>query len=153
VTGRSLLRPAIFGVFDGLTSLIGVLIGMSRHPALILTAAIGLAVAGCVGMAAGEWLSDNDTGLGAAAVIGVATGTGTLLPALPFAALPPVPAAWSCGVITVGLGAAITASRARQPVNGKPRGAGRAAAETFGVLLVASAAVAACTLLTPAASL
>ena len=132
----ALLAPAIFGGFDGATSVVGVLLTLTGHPAQILPTALGLAVAGGVGMAAGSWLSaDSEAGLREALVIGAATAAGTLLPALPYLLLAGATAMACSGLLLGLLGAAITAVRARD------RSAVRAVAETYGVLIAVCAAV------------
>ena len=141
----ALLAPAIFGAFDGSTSVVGVLLTLTGHPEQIIPTALGLAVAGGVGMAAGAWLSDDDdAGPTEAAVIGVATAVGTVLPALPYAVLSGT-AAIACSVLVLLLlGAAITWVRARD------RSLRRAAAETYGVLAAVCVAVSLCSVLTGA---
>jgi VIT1/CCC1 family predicted Fe2+/Mn2+ transporter len=137
------MRPAVFGSFDGLTAILGVLLSLSHQPRLILPAALGLAVAEGVGMCAGEWLSDSDSGFGAAAVIGLATAAGSILPAFPYALLPRGMAVAVSVAVFALMGTAISAARARE------RGWVRSLIETFGVLVVALVAVVVCELLTP----
>ncbi|NUQ95302.1 MAG: hypothetical protein HOY79_01625 [Streptomyces sp.] len=142
----ALLSPAIFGSFDGATSVVGVLLTLIGHPEQIMPTSLGLAAAGGVGMAAGSWLSQNtNAGPVEAVAIGGATAVGTLLPALPYLALAGMAAIVASAVILVLLGAGITAVRARN------RSALRAAAETYGVLLAVCAAVALCALATGSA--
>lgn len=142
----ALLAPAVFGGFDGATSVVGVLLTLTGRPGQILPTTLGLAVAGGVGMAAGSWLSaDSDAGPREALVIGAATAVGTLLPALPYALLAGAAAMVCSGLLLVLLGAGITAVRACD------RSLGRAAAETYGVLFAVSAAVAAAAVATGAA--
>lgn len=141
---KTLLSPAVFGVFDGSTSSVGVLLTslhMTGHAILIVC--FGLAVAGGVGMMAGSWLSeDRSGGLVQAAAIGTATLIGTMLPALPYA--------WSSGnsalvgssVILFLIGALITVVRSRTA------SVLRAAAETYGVLTAVCVAVGVCALVT-----
>lgn len=141
----AVLSPAVFGSFDGATSVIGVLLTLAGHPGQVLPTAFGLAVAGGVGMAAGQWLSaDTDAGPSDAVVIGAATAGGTVVPALPYALLTGAAAIGASAAVLVLLGAAITAVRAHDPA----RTWRRAAAETYGVLLAVCAAVAVCTLAT-----
>ena len=144
---RDLLSPAVFGASDGATSLVGVLLTLTGHPQQIVPAALGLAVAGGVGMAAGSWLSrDSGAGLAASGVIGVATAVGTLLPALPYALWSGGTAMAASGGVLVALGTVITAVRART----EPWW--RSAAETYGVLLAVCVAVGACALALPGSS-
>lgn len=141
----ALLSPAIFGGFDGATSVVGVLLTLTGHPGQVVPAALGLAAAGGVGMAAGSWLSaDTEAGPVEALVIGGATAVGTLLPAVPYMVLAGAAAIVASAVILVLLGAAITFVRARD------RSPMRAAAETYGVLAAVCLAVALCALATGA---
>lgn len=140
---HALLAPAIFGGFDGSTSVVGVLLTLTGHPEQIIPTALGLAVAGGVGMAAGAWLSDDeDAGPAEAAAIGIATAVGTMLPALPYAAMSGPAAVVCSALILILLGAAITRVRARD------RSLRRAAVETYGVLAAVCVAVSLCSLLT-----
>lgn len=144
---RTLLSPAVFGAFDGATSVVGALLTLTGHPAQILPTAFGLAVAGGVGMAAGQWLSaDADAGPSDAAVIGAATAVGTVLPALPYALLTGWSAIAASAAVLAAFGAVITAVRAHDP----GRTWARAAAETYGVLFAVCVAVAVCTIATGA---
>ncbi len=87
---REELREAIFGSFDGLTSVLGVITGAlaagAATGAHILGPAIGLAVAATLGMAAGRYLEDpvGQRRLHLAVVMGVFTMLGSSLPAVPF---------------------------------------------------------------------
>lgn len=141
----SLLSPAVFGAFDGATSVVGVLLTLAGHSGQIVPAALGLAVAGGVGMCAGSWLSDDDAGPAEAVAIGVATAVGTVLPALPYMVLTGTAAMACSAIVLVLLGAVITLVRARD------RSLRRAAAETYGVLIAVCAAVAVCAVATGAA--
>lgn len=140
-----LMRPAIFGVFDGSTSVLSILLAYRHLDALIFPGALALGAVGAVGMAAGEYLSDDsDSGIGASVAIGVATGVGTVAPAVPYLWLHGV---WAAGVallVLAALGALIAGVRAKR--HRWPR----ALAETYGVLLVASGAAVVCTLAVPA---
>ena len=134
----------MFGVFDGSTSSVGVLltsVGSTSRQVLIVC--LGLAVAGGVGMAAGSWLSrDNEAGLPQAAMIGAATLAGTMAPVLPYLWWTGHSALIGSGVILFLIGAIITAVRSRRET------LLRACAETFGVLTAVCLAVGACALAT-----
>jgi VIT1/CCC1 family predicted Fe2+/Mn2+ transporter len=84
------LRETVFGMFDGLTSALGVIAGLivagAHSGPKILAAALGLAVAACCGMGAGQYLSDTRHSLRLAAVMAAATLLGSIAPALPFLA-------------------------------------------------------------------
>lgn len=140
---RRWLRPGVFGAADGLTCALGAILSLSGHPGLIVRTAVALAAAECVGMAAGEWLSDSDEGLGSSAVIGVATGVGGLVPALPYAFLGGL---WAVvGSVLVFLACAGLISLVRR----SERGWGRALVETYGVLAAVALAVWLSQLITP----
>jgi VIT1/CCC1 family predicted Fe2+/Mn2+ transporter len=142
---RSLTRPALLGAFDGLVCFLGVELGLLTHPALILTAAIGVGAAEMVGMAGGEWLSESRNGFGPSAVIGVATGAGAVIPALPYALMPGWYArGWSAALVLAITGL-IAWKRGQQGTRSLPL----ASAESYGILLAAAAAVAICVHFTP----
>jgi VIT1/CCC1 family predicted Fe2+/Mn2+ transporter len=82
---RSWTRPAVFGASDGMMSILGVVFYLGAHAGLILPAAAIGGVSSALSMAAGEWLSTSDNGLGASLVMGGATGVGAVVPALPYA--------------------------------------------------------------------
>jgi VIT family len=140
---RSLLRPAVFGAADGLTCALGAILSLAGHPELVLRTAVALAAAECVGMAAGEWLSQSSSGFQASAVIGLATGVGGALPALPYAWFAGGTAAWLSVAVFAVCAGLIAWARAGE------RGWLRAAAETYGVLAVVAVAVAASQLAMP----
>jgi VIT1/CCC1 family predicted Fe2+/Mn2+ transporter len=132
---KLLLPPAVFGMADGLTCALGAILSLSGHADLVFPTAAAVAAAECVGMAAGEWLSDSQHGLGASAVIGIATGVGGLLPAVPYAVLRgPWAVAASVLVFTVCAGLIAVVRRSE-------RGLGRALLETYGVLAAVAVAV------------
>jgi VIT1/CCC1 family predicted Fe2+/Mn2+ transporter len=98
-------RQAVFGSFDGLTSAIGVITGLivagTHSGSRILAASLGLAVAATVGMGAGEYLSDESRSVRRAVVMGAATLTGSMLPALPFAFGDGTSQLVACGALTL----------------------------------------------------
>lgn len=145
MTEHTWVRPAVFGAFDGLTSSLGVLLALASHPHLVLPAAVGVGTAEMVGMAAGQWQSDSDDGLGAAVVIGVATGAGCVLPAVPFAVLSSGPASVASAVLVLAVTAAIARLRA-------DRGRVRAAVESYAILAATAVVVLLVHLLTPGGS-
>lgn len=140
-----LMRPAVFGIFDGSTSVLSILLAYRHLDGLIFPGALALGAVGAVGMAAGEYLSDDtDSGLGASAVIGVATGLGTVAPAVPYLLFHGGAATMAALAVLLGIGVLIASVRARR------HSWLRALAETYGVLFIASAAAVACTLAVPA---
>lgn len=131
---RALARPAVFGLADGLMSMLGVVLYLAGHQALVFPAALSGGISSALSMAAGEWLSDSDTGLGAALVMGASAGTGAILPAVPYAVSPGPAAVAESVVICLLIGFVVALLRPR-------RSFPMAAAETFGVLLAIFAAV------------
>jgi VIT1/CCC1 family predicted Fe2+/Mn2+ transporter len=138
----SLARPAVFGLADGLMSMLGVVLYLTGHPHLIFPAALSGGISSALSMAGGEWLSDSDNGLGASCVMGAATGAGAILPAIPYALTTGV-AAITCSVtICVLIGVLVAYLRPN-------RGRYLALTETFGVLGVIFAVVLACGVFLP----
>jgi len=130
------LGEAIFGAFDGMTSLLGVIAGAlvtGTEHVLVVTAA-GLAVAATVSMAGGEYLSDTGSA-GArrrrAAIMGLATFIGSFLPVIPYLFLARTPATAASAAVTLLM--AVGIAQARVP----KQGALAAYAQTFGILIVA----------------
>jgi VIT1/CCC1 family predicted Fe2+/Mn2+ transporter len=136
---RELAAPAVFGAFDGLTCALGVLLPLlaAGDPHLAFRASLGVGLAEAVGMAAGSWLSSSGDGLAGSAVIGVATGLGAVLPAVPLVLWPSDTGRAGALVIVAALAVLIGIVRA----HGTGRGRWRALAETAAVLLLAAAAV------------
>lgn len=105
-------NEASFGLFDGLVSVIGVIVGLMAGPAkLIVRAAVGLAAASTVSMAMGEWLGDAKRSWKRALVMGAATLIGTLLPIGPFLFFSKMTAVITSSVITLGTAAYIAEQR------------------------------------------
>lgn len=142
MTDRSWVSPAVFGAFDGLTSSLGVLLALAGHPHIVLPTAVGVGTAEMVGMAAGQWQSDSKDGPGAAVVIGIATGAGCVLPAAPFAVLPPGAASVASAVLVLAITAAIARLRAG-------RGRVRTVVESYAILAATAVVVLLVHLLTP----
>lgn len=125
-----LTRPAIFGGFDGTSSLLGVVVYLLiNHPSLILPAALAGAISSALSMGAGEWLSDSENGFSASLMMAVATFTGAILPAVPFAFGHGPAEVADSAVIVALIGIAVAAMRPQ-------RGLGLAMFETFGLLVV-----------------
>lgn len=138
LTAGSAVGRAIFGAADGLTSLTGVLAGLlAAHAtsAAILAVTGGGAVAAAVGMASGDYLGGATPRL--AAVMGVATLAGSLIPALPVALLPGPLGIALAGLLVLAIAVAIAEVRAAD------RGRVHAYAVTSSILLAASALAAA----------
>jgi len=93
-------------------------------------------------MAGGEWLSDSDSGFGASAVMGAATFTGAILPALPFT--------FARGPEAVGLSVLLCIAVATVVACLRPnRGPGLALLETLGLLAAVALVVTVCALVLP----
>lgn len=127
--GSPLLRPSIFGAYDGLTVVLGVLLSLTGHPELVFPTALGVAIAEGVGMTAGEWLSNDQSTPLIAGVMGGAVLIGGVAPAVPWLWLRGWPALVLSVVILVGIGAVIAWLR-------NDRGSALALVETYGVLAV-----------------
>ena len=126
---------AIFGCFDGATSLVGVLAGLlatQAGPAVILAACLGLAVSSAVGMAAGDYLAGATRA--EAFVMGLATLIGSVLPALPLVFLTGWPAYALAVALLLVLGVVIA------EINPQPR---RAAYTTTALTLLGASVLSA----------
>lgn len=76
---------AVFGAFDGVTSVLGVLVSLLGQKELVLVrACLGLALASSIGMGFGQYTGDKERRLISAVVIALATAVGTLLPVIGF---------------------------------------------------------------------
>lgn len=80
---RLFKRQAVFGMSDGVAIILGLLVTLAGQPHALFRAALGASLAELVGMTAGEWLSDGESGFGAALVNGSAAFAACLIPALP----------------------------------------------------------------------
>jgi VIT1/CCC1 family predicted Fe2+/Mn2+ transporter len=102
---KSLLKPSIFGMFDGLTSLLGVLIPLLGYVhLLIFTTCLGLAVSSAISMGLGEFLSSDKElpktqRVKNSTYMGIFTGIGCFLPVIPFL--------FTGGMLALGLSIAI----------------------------------------------
>ena len=85
-------RPTIFGLADGMMSLLGVILYLLGHQDLIFLTAVSGAITSALSMGGSEFMSDSDNGFSASAIMGAATGIGAILPALPFAFMRGTPA-------------------------------------------------------------
>lgn len=82
---RVLVHAAIFGLSDGLMSILGVVLDLRAHPDLVVWASVVAAVSAGASMAVGQYLSeDTDDGVPACVMLGAATAAGTVLPSLPY---------------------------------------------------------------------
>lgn len=121
-----LVSPAVMGLFDGTCSLLGVVLFLLGHRNLIFPAALSGGISSALSMAGGEWLCDSSNGLAASVVMGVATGAGAVLPAIPYAIITGPAAITASVVICILIAVTVSYLRpARLPV---------ALAQTFGIL-------------------
>jgi len=90
ILDKEVLKPSIFGMYDGLTSLLGVLIPLLKYThLLIFTTCFGLAVSSAISMGLGEYLSSGKsiptrTRLHTSTYMSVFTFIGCFLPVVPF---------------------------------------------------------------------
>lgn len=141
-----LIGAGIFGALDGADSIIGIINGVpATH---MVMACLGGAVSSGMSMGAFSWLGGE--GRAKAAVTGVATAVGTLLPSVPYLWLRGGAAIVGIGVVMLLLGAVVSLAHTRMPADdgGPAEGLGSAAAKTYGALVVVCAAVALCALAT-----
>lgn len=139
---KSMLGPIIFGLGDGMTSLLGVVLYLTHHPQLVLPAAISGGISSAVSMAGFSWLSESDEGIVSSCMLGAATGIGAVCPAIPFAFLRGG-AALACSLVicgVVGLGIAVMHSGQNKWMS---------MLQTFGVLIVTFSVVFACNFFLP----
>jgi VIT1/CCC1 family predicted Fe2+/Mn2+ transporter len=141
---KGVMSQFIFGSFDGVVTVLGVIIGLlaTGSPGNIVHACIGLAAAAAVSMGGGELLGDNSSSILKAIAMGAATLFGTLIPVIPFIFLPKLAACFGTAILTVGVGFLI----------GHFRDKGKAGyVQTFILLGAAVAITVAVTLLIPGA--
>lgn len=126
----SLRKPVTFGLADGLTVLLGVLVSLEGDPRALWRAAVGAGLAELVGMTAGQWLSDERAGITPALANGVAACTACILPAVPWLAGGGPLVLASSLVLVVAAGCAISVLRPERGL--------LAFVTTFGILLLAA---------------
>lgn len=135
---REAVDEAVFGMFDGMASLIGLLGGFAvAHAAnhTVLQGCLGMAVAAGVGMGFGDRRSGATWRR--ATVMGVATLTGALGPAIPVVLLPGPLGYVVAALVAVAVGAAISEAsvRSNATIHETRR---HAYVSTFAMLVIAS---------------
>jgi len=135
-------RPVIFGLGDGMVSLLGAVWYLSGHPALVLPAAVSGGVTSAVSMAGFDSLSDSARSIAESCALGAATGAGCVLPAVPYGILRGAAAAAASAAVCTVLAVAIALIR-------PARSRLLSVALVAGVVAVAFAAVIACGLFLP----
>jgi hypothetical protein len=130
-----LRQQAVFGGSDGVTIALGLLVSLTGQPHAMVRAALAAGLAELVGMTAGQWLSDGESGFGAAAMNGGAAFAACVVPALPYlAASGPVALATSL-VLVAAVAGVISILRPEKGL--------LALVQTYGILLVAAVVCAA----------
>lgn len=87
---KEILKPSIFGLYDGLTSLLGIIIPLIYHPhILVFIICLGLTISSSVSMGLGEYLSSDRSILKSIRIrnslyMGIFTGLGCFLPVIPY---------------------------------------------------------------------
>jgi hypothetical protein len=123
---------AIFGLYDGLCSALGVILAIAINGSGdLIVAAVALAVGSAVSMACGEFLSDSGGSRRKAAAMGLATLLGSISPAIPFIFTSGTIAFILCGFLSTGLCILIAKFR--------PGNWTKSLAVTFGVTITATA--------------
>jgi hypothetical protein len=138
----SLARPLIFGIGDGMVSLLGTVWYLSGHPAFVLPAAMSGGVTSAVSMAGFDAVSDSGRPVSESCLLGAATGTGCVLPAIPYELFRGPAAVAGSVAVCVTLAVVIALIR-------PSRSKFISLAEVFGVVAVAFAAVIVCGLFLP----
>jgi len=126
----SLKRPVTFGLSDGVAIVLGLLVSLTGQPHALFHAAVGAGLAELVGMTAGEWLSDSDSGFGVALANGGAACAACLIPAIPYLAGGGWPELAASLVLVGAVAGVISLLRPEKGV--------LAVAQTYGILLAAA---------------
>ncbi len=136
-----LLRPAIMGGSDGLMSILGpVMFTASRYPRLVFPVALMGAVSASGSMAASDHMSEARTDYRATAAMGLATFTGSVLPALPYLFTSGVTAICCSAAICLAVALAVGRMRSWCP---------HRYVQTVAILSLVAALTVACNLLMP----
>jgi VIT1/CCC1 family predicted Fe2+/Mn2+ transporter len=142
---RANAAATIFGLSDGCMSMLGVLLYLLHDQGAIFPAALMGGISAAVSMAGGEWMSDSDNGLGAASIMGLATGAGAILPAVPFAFARGAAAISGTVAVCIVIGVTVGIMRSR----GSSHSRGFELAVTFAMLAGIFGIVLACALVVP----
>jgi len=130
-----LRRQATFGASDGVTIVLGLLVSLTGQPHAMVRAAFAAGLAELVGMTAGQWLSDGESGFGAALMNGGAAFAACTIPALPYLAASNWAALATSLVLVAAVAGVISLLRPEKGL--------LALVQTYGILLVAAAVCAA----------
>jgi hypothetical protein len=130
VKPAGLKRPVTFGLSDGATIALGLLVSLTGQPHALFHAAAGAGLAELVGMTAGEWLSDSGPGFAVALANGSAACAACIVPAIPYLAGSGWPVIASSIVLVAAVGGVISLLR--------PEKGALAVVQTYGILAVAA---------------
>lgn len=123
----------IFGAFDGVTAVLGVLVSLlNQSPHILVRACVGLSIASAIGMGFGQYTGDSERKISSAVAIGLATAAGTMLPVVPFLFLSKSLAIVVATGLVVLLGVAIGWQRSKEQPKKIAYG------QTFALLLLAT---------------
>lgn len=125
----SLKRPVTFGLSDGVTIALGLLVSLTGQPHALFHAAVGAGLAELVGMTAGAWLSDSAGGFRAALANGSAACTACIIPAIPYLTGTGWPVMASSLVLVAAVAGVISLLRPEKGL--------LAIVQTYGILLAA----------------
>ena len=132
-------QAATFGAADGVTIVLGLLVSLTGMPHALFHAALGAGTAELVGMTAGQWLSDGESGFRVALANGGAACLACVMPALPYLAATGWPAMAASLVLVASVAGLISLLRPEHGV--------LAWVQTFGILAVAAGLCAAASLI------
>lgn len=130
---RSLIRPVVLGGADGAVIVMGLIVGLAvsrQSPSAVWHAALAGGLAELVGMTAGMWLSEGDSGFTVALACGAAAFLACTAPAIPYAVT------GGTGALCVSLGLVLTAAGVIHRL--RPERGLLAVLSTFGVLAAAA---------------
>ena len=127
---RLFKRQAVFGMSDGVAIILGLLVTLAGQPHALFRAALGASLAELVGMTAGQWLSDGESGFWAALINGGAACAACLIPALPALAGKGIGVGAAAVILVVAVAAVISWLRPEKGV--------LAVVQTYGILLAAA---------------
>jgi hypothetical protein len=134
-----LIAPTVFGAADGVTIALGLIVSVTGMPHALFHAALGAGLAELVGMTAGQWLSDKESGFWVALANGGAACAACILPAVPYLA--------GSGPLIITASLALVALVAGVISALRPEGGIAGIVQTYGVLLAAAGLCAAASLL------
>lgn len=125
-----LRSPATFGLADGVTIVLGIVVSLAGQPHAVFRAAAGAGLAELVGMTAGAWLSDEKAGLAPALANGAAACAACIVPAVPYL----LGSGWPAMAASIALVAAVACGISLL----RPEKGALAYLTTFGILAAAA---------------